>query len=146
MAQQKLELSPAEVAEAEGGIRAEELTATQIQALTRKMDGSKKKWKFLKQQGRANEYREAVKKENEMLFFNYPSLFDMHLEDRLDGTFFEMLQLKRKIEKGEITLEQANKLVGQQLYGRYVPHVIAPDTPAPAPKMSYEDFYKQNQE
>lgn len=142
---QRLELSPAEVLEANGGIRAEELSATQIQALTRKMDSSKKKWKVLKQQGKLVEYRDAIKKENEMLFFNYPSLFDMHLNDGLDSTFFEMLQLKRKIEKGEMTLEQANAYVGQQLYGRFVPHVIAPNTPAPAPKMTYEDFYK-NQE
>jgi hypothetical protein len=146
MAQQKLELSPAEVAEANGGIRAEELSATQIQALTRKMDSSKKKWAALKRAGKEMEYRAAVKKENEMLFFNYPSLFDMHITDKLDSTFFEMLQLKRKIERGEITLEQANAHVGQQLYSRYVPHVIAPNTPAPTPKMSYEDFYKQNQE
>lgn len=145
MAQPKLELSPAEIEEANGGIRAEELTATQIQALTRKMDSSKKKWRYLKQQGKLMDYRNAVKKENEMLFFNYPSLFDMHINDKLDSTFFEMLQLKRKIEKGEITLEQANAYVGQQLYGRYVPHVIGGEAP-PAPKMSYEDFYKQNQE
>ena len=146
MAQQKLELTPEEVAEANGHIRAEELTATQIQALTRKMDTSKRKWKQLKQQGKLAEYREAVKKENEMLFFNYPSLFEMHLTDKLDATFFEMLQLKRKIEKGEITLEEANKIVGQQLYGRFIPHAINPEQPAPAPKMSYEDFYKKSQE
>jgi uncharacterized short protein YbdD (DUF466 family) len=141
---QKLELSPGEIAEATGGIRAEEMSATQIQALTRKMDSSKTKWKRLKQQGKTAEYREAVKKENEMLFFNYPSLFEMHLEDRLDGTFFEMLQLKRKLERGEITLEQANAQVGQQLYGRYVPHVLTGETP-PAPTMSYEDFYTKGE-
>jgi len=139
---QKLELSPAEVAEAQGGIRAEEMTATQIQALTRKMDSSKTKWKRLKLQGKLAEYREAVKKENEMLFFNYPSLFEMHLNDKLDGTFFEMLQLKRKLEKGEITMEQANAHVGQQLYSRFVPHAIGAGEP-PAPKMSYEAFYHE---
>lgn len=144
MAQQKLELSPEEVAEANGRIRAEELTATQVQALTRTMDVSKKKWKYLKQRGSAAEYREMVKRENEMLFFNYPSLFDMHLNDKLDSTFFEMLQMKRKIERGEITLEQANATIGQQLYGRFVPHVIAPTGETPAPKMSYEDFYKSH--
>ena len=142
MAQQKLELTPAEVEEANGSIRAEEMTATQIQALTRRMDTSKRKWKPLKDAGKLQEYRELVKKENEMLFFNYPSLFEMHITDRLDGTFFEMLQLKRKIEKGEITMEQANAHIGQQLYGRFVPQVIEGATP-PTPKMSYEDFYKQ---
>lgn len=142
MAQQKLELTPDEVAEASGGIRAEEMTATQIQALTRTMDHSKTKWKYLKSQGSNVAYRNAVKKENEMLFFNYPSLFDMHLNDKLDSTFFTMLRLKRKIESGEMTLEQANAEVGQQLYGRYVPHVISNAAP-PGPSMKYEDFYKQ---
>lgn len=145
MSQQKLELTPEEVAEANGRIRAEELTATQVQALTRKMDVSKRKWKQLKQQGKIAEYREAVKRENELLFFNYPSLFEMHINDKLDATFFEMLQLKRKIEKGEITLEEANKYIGQQLFGRFVPHAINPEQAPPAPKMSYEDFYKSQE-
>jgi hypothetical protein len=143
MAQQKLELSEAEIAEVQTQIRPEELSATQIQALVRKMDASKTKWKRLKQQGKKEDYRNKVKVENEVLFYNYPSLFDMHLEDRLDSTFFEMLQLKRKIEKGEITSEEATKYVGQQLFNRYVPHAVDSNAPAPAPKMSYEDFYKQ---
>jgi hypothetical protein len=148
MAQQqpRLELSEAEIAEVNSRIRPEELSATQIQALTRKMDLSKTKWKKLKQQGKKEEYRNKVKTENEMLFYNYPSLFDMHLEDRLDSTFFEMLQLKRKIEKGEITSEEATAYVGQQLFNRYVPHALDSNAPAPAPKMSYEEFYKQNKD
>jgi hypothetical protein len=87
-----------------------------------------------------------VKQENEDLYFNYPSLFDMHIRDALDGTFFEMLNLKRKIERGEMTAEQASAIVGQQLFNRYVPQAIDSNAPPPAPKMSYEDFYKQNQE
>jgi hypothetical protein len=138
---QRLELSEAEIAEVQTRIRPEELSATQIQALVRKMDASKIKWKRLKQQGKKEDYRNKVKVENEVLFYNYPSLFDMHLEDRLDSTFFEMLQLKRKIEKGEITPEQATAHVGQQLFSRYVPQANAP---APEPKMSYEEFYKSN--
>jgi len=143
--QPRLELSPEQVAELRTQIRPEQLSATQVQALVRKMDASKTKWKKLKQQGKKEEYRTKLKEENEMLFYNYPSLFDMHLEDRLDQTFFEMLQLKRKIEKGEITAEQASAFVGQQLFNRYVPHVLDSNAPAPAPRMSYEDFYKQNQ-
>jgi len=146
MAQQKLELSEAEIAEVQTRIRPEELSATQIQALVRKMDVSKTKWKKLKQQGKKEDYRNKVKVENEVLFYNYPSLFDMHLEDRLDSTFFDMLQLKRKIERGEITPEQATAYVGQQLFSRYVPHAIDSNAPTPAPKMSYEDFYKKGQE
>jgi plasmid maintenance system antidote protein VapI len=143
---QARELTPQEVDEGTRNINERQLTATEVQALTRKMDASKTKWKRLKQQGKLAEYEEAVKKENEMLYFNYPSLFDLHLKDRLDETFFEMLSLKRKIEKGEITAEEASRVVGQRLFTRFVPHAIDSNAPAPAPRMSYEDFYKQTQE
>lgn len=134
------ELTPEEVAEGSRGINARELTATQIQALTKRMDVSKKKWRYLKIQGKKDEYEAALKKENEDLYFNYPSLFHMHAEDRLDSTFFEMLQLKRKIERGEMTAEEASRIVGQQLFNRFVPQANAPPQ---APRMSYEDYCKQ---
>ena len=140
------ELTPLEVEEGKRGINENQLTATEVQALVRKMDQSKKKWKYLRQKGSNAAYEQMLKQENEVLYFNYPSLFDMHLRDKLDGTFFEMLNLKRKIERGEITAEQASKIVGQQLFNRFVPHAIDSNVAAPAPKMSYEDFYKQNQE
>jgi uncharacterized short protein YbdD (DUF466 family) len=140
---QARELTPQEVEEGRRGISDRQLSATEIQALVRKMDQSKKKWKMLKRQGKISEYEQRLKEENTILYFNYPSLFQLHFEDRLDGTFFEMLQLKRKIETGEITADQASSIVGQQLYNRFVPHVINGTTP-PAPRMSYEDFYKQN--
>jgi uncharacterized short protein YbdD (DUF466 family) len=140
------ELTPEEIAEGNRGINDRQLTATEVQALVRKMDASKKKWKYLKQQGKKTEYEQALKKENEMLYFNYPSLFDMHVNDRLDSTFFEMLQLKRKIERGEISAEEASRIVGQQLFSRYVPHTIDSNAAPPAPRMSYEDFYRQSQE
>lgn len=140
--QQVRELTPQEIEEGRRGINAEELTATQIQALVKQMDSSKQKWRKLKRTGKTEEYAKKLKEENSVLYFNYPSLFNMHMEDRLDSTFFEMLSLKRKIEKGEITAEQASVLVGQQLYNRFVPHVIS-DAPAPAPRMSYEEYCKQ---
>jgi hypothetical protein len=143
---QARELTPQEVEEGTRNINERQLTATEVQALARKMDASKTKWKRLKQQGKQAEYEEAVKKENEMLYFNYPSLFDLHLKDRLDETFFEMLSLKRKIERGEMTAEEASRVVGQRLFTRFVPHAIDSTAPAPAPRMSYEDFYKQTQE
>jgi dephospho-CoA kinase len=143
MQQPQIELTPAEVEEVNSGITDEVLTATQIQALVRQMDQSKKKWKYLRQRNRMDEYKLALKKENETLFFNYPSLFEMHAEDRLDSTFFEMLTLKRKIERGELSAEEASRLVGQQLFTRYVPHRIDAAAPAPTPKLSYEDYYKQ---
>ena len=140
--QQVRELTPQEVEEGKQGINEEQLTATQIQALVKQMDSSKQKWRKLKRTGKLQEYESKLKEENRVLYFNYPSLFNMHMEDRLDSTFFEMLTLKRKIEKGEISAEQASVLVGQQLYNRFVPHVIS-NAPAPAPRMSYEDYCKQ---
>ena len=91
------ELTPAEVAAGLRGINDLDLSATQIQALVRNMDASKQKWASLKHN--KQHYEEQMQKDNEALYFNYPSLFQMHVEDRLDGTFFEMLALKRKIEK-----------------------------------------------
>ena len=135
------ELTPEEVEEGRRGINTELLSATQVQALVRKMDSSKAKWRHLKRAGRISEYEQKVKKENEQLYFNYPSLFQMHVEDRLDETFFEMLSLKRKMERGEITAEQASAVVGQQLFNRFVPHAVS-NAPAPAPRMSYEEFYR----
>jgi hypothetical protein len=146
MADQARELTPEEVAEGRRGISDRQLTATEVQALVRKMDQSKKKWRYLRQQGRTADFEAALKRENEMLYFNYPSLFDMHMNDKLDGTFFEMLALKRKIERGEMTAEEASRVVGQQLFNRYVPHRLDSNTPAPEPKMSYADYYKQTQE
>lgn len=137
------ELTPQEVAEGQRGITDRLLSATQVQALVRQMDASKRKWRQLKRANKTAEYEANLKQENEILYFNYPSLFQMHAEDRLDSTFFEMLQLKRKIERGEMTAEQASTIVGQQLFNRFVPHAIDRTTPAPAPRMSYEDYYKQ---
>lgn len=136
------ELTPEEVAEGNRGINDRLLSATQVQALVKAMDASKKKWNRLKRQGNTAEYEAKLKQENETLYFNYPSLFQMHAEDRLDATFFEMLQLKRKVERGEITAEQASALVGQQLYNRFVPHVISNQAP-PAPQLSYADYCRQ---
>lgn len=138
---QARELTPEEVREGERSINDKQLTATQIQALVRQMDASKAKHKRLPKA----EYEQAVKAENETLYFNYPSLYQMHLEDRLDQTFFEMLNLKRKIEKGEMTAEQASTVVGQQLFNRFVPHAIS-NSPPPMARMSYEDYYRKSRE
>lgn len=137
------ELTPQEVEEGRRGINDRDLTATQVQALVKKMDGSKQKWRKLKRQGKTAEYEQKLKEENEVLYFNYPSLFTLHVEDRLDETFFEMLNLKRKIERGEITPEQASQFVGQQLFNRFVPHAISEQTPPPAPRLSYEEYCRQ---
>lgn len=142
---QARELTPGEVEEGNRNINDNDLSATELQALVRKMDESKRKHNRLRKAGKKAEYEMAVRKEHEFLYFNYPSLFQMHLEDRLDATFFEMLTLKRRIEKGEITTEQASAIVGQQLFNRFVPHAIG-QGPNPAPRMSYADFYKQTRD
>jgi hypothetical protein len=134
------ELTPQEVVEGQRGINDELLSSTQVQALARNMDVSKKKWRTLKND--KAKYEEKLKEENTVLYFNYPSLFNLHMEDKLDATFFEMLALKRRIEKGEITPEQASTIVGQTLFQKFVPQAISGGTPAPK-SMSYEDYYKQ---
>jgi uncharacterized short protein YbdD (DUF466 family) len=138
---QARELTPAEVEAGRRGINDIELSATQIQALLRNMDASKQKWAQLK--NNKVEYEEQLQKENEALYFNYPSLFQMHAEDRLDGTFFEMLALKRKIEKGEITREQATQIIGQKLHQRYIPEQSQAQAQPQAPTMTYEEYYRQ---
>ena len=138
---QARELTPAEVEAGRRGINDIDLSATQIQALLRNMDASKQKWAQLK--NNKVEYEEQLQKENEALYFNYPSLFQMHAEDRLDGTFFEMLALKRKIEKGEITREQATQIIGQKLHQRYIPEQSQAQAQPQAPTMTYEEYYRQ---
>ena len=135
--QQARELTPAEVAAGEAHITATELKATEIQALVRNMDHSKKKWRHL----RREEFMVKMEQENSVLYYNYPSLWQMHSEDRLDATFFEMLSMKRKVEKGEITAEQASVVVGKKLYEKFIPQVT--ENAPPVPTMSYEDYYKQ---
>jgi len=138
---QARELTPQEVEEGQRGINTNELTATQVQALVRQMDTSKHRWRSLKSNKEAYELK--LKEENENLYFNYPSLFQMHAEDRLDSTFFELLNLKRKIERGEMTAEQASGIVGQKLFNRFVPPALGQAAPE-APRMSYEEYYRQN--
>jgi len=104
------------------------------------MDATKQKWQRLKCDKIA--YEEKLQQENEVLYFNYPSLFQMHAEDRLDTTFFEMLALKRRIEKGEITPEQATQVIGQKLSQRYIPEQTGQ---APVATMSYEEYYRRTQ-
>jgi hypothetical protein len=130
------ELTPQEIADGVRGINDKELTATEIQALVRAMDDSKKMWRHLPKDA----YLAKLREENSVLYFNYPSLWNMHSEDRLDTTFFDMLTLKRRIEKGELTAEQATVIMGKKLFDTYVPQS---ETPNKTPALKYEDFYKQ---
>ena len=134
---QARELTPEEVAAGERHIMTTDLKATEIQALVRNMDHSKKTWRSLPR----DQYLVKLQEENSVLYYNYPSLWQMHSEDRLDATFFEMLSMKRKVEKGEITAEQASVVVGKKLYEKFIPQVT--ENAPPVPTMSYEQYYKQ---
>jgi len=117
------------------------LTSIQIQALVRDMDTSMRQHKRLKQSDPAA-YRTKIVDSNKRLYDEFPTIFEMHIEGKLDGTFFEMLKLRQKIEKGEMTEDEASKIIGQKLFDRYVGPVVN-KTPAPEKPMSYSDFYKQ---
>jgi hypothetical protein len=61
-----------------------------------------------------------------------------------------MLKIRRKIELGEITEDEASKIVGQKLFDRFVDPVVkkldgptGAAAPVPAPVGSYADYYKQ---
>ncbi len=114
-------------------------TATQIQAMVRNMDASKDKYKRL-QQSDPEEYLQSLKSENESLFEFYPAIFALHADDKLDDTFFYMLQEKRKMEKGQTNEDEASVRVGQKLFNKWVAPAIngtaAPET------MSYAQYYK----
>ena len=117
-----------------------ELNSIQIQALVREMDASMRRHKGLRNTNPA-EFRKKVSAENEILYNRYATVFEMHISGKLDQTFFDMLKLRRKIELGEITEDEASRLVGQQLFDRFVDPVIK-NTPPPAPVGSYSEYYK----
>jgi hypothetical protein len=116
------------------------MSSIQIQALVRQMDESLRRHKGLK---RANiaEYRKKVEQENQTLFNALPSIYEMHIDGKLDEKFFNMLKLRRKIELGEMTEDEASKVVGQMLFDQYVAPVVN-NTPVVKP-LSYEDYYRQ---
>lgn len=121
------------------------LSSIQIQALVRDMDTSIRRHKGLKRTN-MHEYRKKVVEENELLYNEFPSIFEMHFEGKLDQTFFDMLKLRRQIEKGEMTDDEASKIIGQKLFDRYVAPHVNTGQPAPevTPALSYEDYYKQD--
>ena len=119
------------------------LNSIQIQALVRDMDTSMRRHKGLKRTN-PERYREKIAEENKTLYEVFPTIFEMHYEGKMDTMFFDMLKLRRKIELGELTEDNASKLVGQKLFDRYVAPVVGETPSAPvAPKISYEDYYKQ---
>lgn len=116
------------------------LTSIQIQALVRQMDESMRRHKGLKRTNKI-EFRKKVVADNQRLYDEFPSIFEMHFEGKLDEKFFNMLKLRHKVEKGEITEDDASKLVGQMLFDQYVAPVVN-KTPVPT-QMTYEEYYRQ---
>ena len=117
------------------------LNSVQIQALVRQMDESLRRHKGLKRTN-MNVHREKIVEENKYLYEVFPTVFEMHYEGKLDETFFNMLKLRRQIEKGEMTEDEASRLVGQQLFDRYVAPKIN-NLPEPTKPLTYEEYYKQ---
>ena len=113
-------------------------TATQIQAMVRNMDASKDKYKHLKEED-PERYLNILREENATLVEYYPAVFALHADDKLDETFFYMLQEKRKMEKGQTTEDEASVRVGQKLFNKWVAPAIngtaAPET------MTYTAYY-----
>jgi len=119
------------------------LNAIQVQALVREMDHSIRRHKGLKKTN-PTEYRNKLVADNKVLYDEYPTVFEMHFEGKLDGTFFEMLKLRHAVEKGEMTEDQASVIVGQKLFDRFVKPAVDATPPADVEKpISYSEFYKQ---
>jgi hypothetical protein len=117
-------------------------TATQIQAMVHKMDQSKKRHGYLKSRD-PEQYLSLLRKENDTLVEYYPAVFALHADDKLDETFFYMLQEKRRMEKGQSTEDESSVRVGQKLFQRWVAPILS-NTPAPS-SMSYEEYYRSLQ-
>lgn len=116
------------------------MSSIKIQALVRQMDESMRRHKGLKRTNHL-EFRKKILEENQLLANTLPSVFEMHYEGKLDQKFFEMLKLRRKVELGEMTEDEASKIVGQLLFDQYVAPVVN-NTPAPV-ALSYEEYYRQ---
>uniref|UniRef100_A0A6C0JZN3 Uncharacterized protein n=1 Tax=viral metagenome TaxID=1070528 RepID=A0A6C0JZN3_9ZZZZ len=117
------------------------LTSIQIQALVRNMDASVRKHRLTKQVN-PDKYREKIVEENKYLYDHFPTIFEMHMDGKLDSTFFEMLKLRRKVELGELTDDEASRVIGQKLFDRFVAPVIG-TSPPPEKPLSYSEYYKQ---
>lgn len=114
-------------------------TATQVQAMVRNMDVSKDKYKLLKSTD-PESYLNYLREENATLVEFYPAVFALHADDKLDDTFFYMLQEKRKMEKGTTNEDDASVRVGQKLFNKWVAPLVN-GTTSPE-NMSYAQYYK----
>jgi hypothetical protein len=117
------------------------LSSIQIQALVRDMDTSIRRHRKLKNTDPAK-FFETVADENKTLYDVFPTIFEKHIDGKLDATFFEMLKLRHKIDIGEMTEDDASRLIGQKLFDRFVAPVIG-NAPAPEKPLTYSEYYKQ---
>lgn len=117
------------------------LSSIQIQALVREMDTSIRRHRKLKNSDPPKFY-EAVMNENKTLYDVFPTIFEKHIDGKLDATFFEMLKLRHKIDIGEMTEDDASKIIGQKLFDRFVAPIVNSTPPLEKP-LSYSEYYKQ---
>ena len=75
-------------------------SSMKIQAMVRDMDTSIRRHKGLKRTN-PTEYRNKIVEENQVLYDEFPSIFEMHFEGKLDATFFEMLKFVKKLKKAK---------------------------------------------
>jgi hypothetical protein len=54
------------------------------------------------------------------------------------------LALRRKVESGELSQTDADRVIGQAMFRRFVPEAAGGPTTSSAIPLSYEDFYKQD--
>jgi len=119
------------------------ITSVKLQALVRDMDMSMRRHKALKTSN-IEEYRKKIAQENEFLYEMHPGIYEKHIEGRLDETFFDMLRIKRKIELGEITQDEGDKMFGQKIFDRYVKPTLDKTEPSSTKKpMTYAEYYDQ---
>lgn len=117
-------------------------TSHEIKLLLKQMDASKLRHAALKAQGRTKEYYEAVAAECKELSEQFPSIFEPHIEDRLPGEIFYLLEHLRKIEQGKETVKDADIKIGKKMARNYVYPMLKQEEPKRA--MSYAEYYNQN--
>jgi hypothetical protein len=65
-------------------------SAIQIQAMVRNMDESFRKYRNLKDSN-PTLWSEKMRADNKVLLDEFPTVFNMHMNGKLDQTFFDML-------------------------------------------------------
>jgi hypothetical protein len=68
------------------------MNSIKIQAMVRDMDESMRKYKSLKETN-FDLFKQKVSSENKVLYEEFPTVYEMHMEGKLDETFFEILNL-----------------------------------------------------